>query len=97
MKVEFERCGGTHNISLTTTVDTTKLPATEAEVLKKLVSQVEPDKCCARNAECCRRDNYSYTVRVTDDGGNTRTFKFKEGGNKDLVSMLTDKAIESID
>lgn len=98
MKIEFERHGGTANIRLTTTVDTAKLPGDEAAQFEQLISQVEPDPpkmemaagCGAR--ACCR---FSYTIKVTD-GKKTRTFRFGEGGNRDLVGLLTDKAKEAV-
>lgn len=101
MKIEFERHGGTANIKLTTTVDTSKLPRAEAEQFEQLVAQVQPDNCQAERAAApgmrsCSR--FSYTIKVID-GNQARTFRLTEGGppvTRELVSLLTDKAKEAV-
>ncbi|WP_138497266.1 protealysin inhibitor emfourin [Nostoc sp. PA-18-2419] len=68
MRISFERTGGFAGISKKTTVDTSELPANEANTLKRLVEAADffrlPEQITSPNPQS---DRFQYKLTVEDN------------------------------
>jgi emfourin len=92
--IGFQRSGGFAGITISTALDTSKLPAAEGREFEQLVEKLEASGV-GDQAAPGKPDRFQYEVTVKRDGG-TRCFRMAEHEltpeGSELVKRLTERA-----
>jgi hypothetical protein len=95
VKVEFARMGGVAGMRLAVTVDTERLPAVEAEGLRRLVADAALfDLPAVLKSPTPRPDQFLYRVAV-EDGKRTTRVEMDESSVPDSARPLLEYLIAS--
>jgi hypothetical protein len=92
--IGFQRSGGFAGLTISTALDTSKLPGAEGRELEQLVEKLEASGA-GETAAAGKPDRFQYEVTVRR-GGNERCFRLAEheltADGRELVKRLTERA-----
>jgi hypothetical protein len=97
MVIGFQRSGGFAGLTISTAVDTAKLPPDEARELEQLVGKLEASGV-GETPAAGKPDRFQYEVTVKRDG-ETKCYRMAEHelppAGRELVKRLTERARKS--